>query len=87
MTAETPATARASLHVLVDALPDADLDEARRLLSTLKGIDPALLTALHAPVDDEPFTDEDRQAVETAREAYRRGEWVSGDDVRREIGW
>jgi len=39
--ADTPATARASLHVLVDALPDADLEEARRLLSTLKGIDPA----------------------------------------------
>ena len=87
MTAETPATARASLHVLVDALPDADLDEARRLLSTLTGIDPALRTALLAPLDDEPFTDDERQAFEAAEDAYRRGEWVSGDDVRREIGW
>ena len=87
VTAETPASARASLHVLVDALPDADLDEARRLLSTLKGIAPALRTALHAPLDDEPFTDEERRASDAAEEAYHRGKWVSGDDVRREIGW
>lgn len=85
--ADTPATARASLHVLVDALPDADLEEARHLLSTLKGIDPALRAALLAPVDDEPFTDKDRQSADAARDAYRRGEWVSGDEVRREIGW
>lgn len=87
VTAESPATARASLHTLVDALPDGDLDEARRLLSTLTGIDPALRAALLAPVDDEPFTDEERQAVEAAEDAYRRGEWISGDDVRHEIGW
>ena len=87
MAAETPATARASLHLLVDALPDADLEEARRLLSTLRGVDPALRAALLAPLDDEPFTDEERQAVEVAEEAYQRGGWVSGDDARREIGW
>jgi alkylhydroperoxidase family enzyme len=42
---------------------------------------------LFAPIDDEPFTDEERAAVEAAEAAYRRGEWVSDEDVRREFGW
>ena len=87
MTTDTPATTRAGLHALVDALSDEDLAEAQRLLSELGTPDPALRTALLAPIDDEPFTDDERQAVQSAREAYRRGEWVSGEDVRREIGW
>jgi hypothetical protein len=81
------AATRAGLHALVDALSDDDLPEAQRLLTTLGTPDPALRAALLAPTDDEPLTDEERQAVKAAREAYRRGEWVEGDDVRREIGW
>lgn len=38
-------------------------------------------------MDDEPFTDEERAAVDAAEAAYRRGEWVSDEDVRREFGW
>ena len=87
MASEASAASRDGLHALVDALPDADLDEARRLLSALGEADPALRAATLAPLDDEEFTDEDRNAVEAARAAYRRGEWVSGEDVRREIGW
>lgn len=87
MTAPLPPATRDGLHALVDALPDTDLAVAQHLLASLDNLDPALRTALLAPVDDEPFTDEDRQAVESARAAHRRGEWVSSDDIRREIGW
>jgi hypothetical protein len=62
----------------VDALPDTDLDVAQHILVGLRRLD---------PVDDEPLTDDEQQAIEAARAAYRRGEWVSGGDVRREIGW
>ena len=87
MTAGTPAASRQDLHALVDALPGNELDEALRLLSALREADPALRAALLAPIDDEPFTDEERAAVEAAEAAYRRGEWVSDEDVRREFGW
>ncbi len=87
MTAGTPAASREDLHALVDALPDGELDEARRFLTALREADPVLRSALLAPIDDEPFTDEEREAVEAAEAAYDRGEWVSGEDVRREFGW
>jgi hypothetical protein len=87
MTTETSDVSRASLHELVDKIPDDALAAARERLVALFDDDPALRAALLAPPDDEPFTDQERQAVEVARAAYRRGEWVSGEDVRREIGW
>jgi hypothetical protein len=86
MTANSPTADRASLHALVDALPETELAEARRLLSALTVADPALRTALLAPLDDEPFTDEDRAAVEEAEAGYRRGEWVSHEEMKREFG-
>lgn len=87
MSTDTTAVTRADLHALIDALPAANLKEALRLVAAPFKDDPALLAAILAPVDDEPFTDEEREAVEAAREAYRRGEWVSSEDVPHEIGW
>lgn len=86
MTANTTATARSQLHALVDALPDGELDEARRLLRGLNELDPVLRAALLAPLDDEPFTEEDRQAVEEAEAGYRRGEWVTNEEMKRRLG-
>jgi len=57
------------------------------MLGALNESDPVLRASQLAPLDDEPFTDDEREDVEAAEAAYRRGEWVSGDDVRREIGW
>jgi hypothetical protein len=86
MATESPAT-RATLHALIDTLPDDELTEASRLLAALHEPNPALRASLLAPLDDEPFTDEERKAVEAAEAAYARGEGVDGEDVRREIGW
>jgi len=87
MSTPLPPATRAGLHALVDALPEADLDVAQHLLASLSTLPPAMRTALLAPPDDEPFTDDDRQAVAVARAEYARGEGISGEDVRREIGW
>ena len=56
---------KAELHDLVDALPEDSVDAAGVLLRRAQ--DPVLAKLEAAPFDDEPFTDEDRQAVEAAR--------------------
>src|SRR4051794_790735 len=73
------------LHRLVDALPDAAVNEAERLLEALATDDPVPRAALLAPVDDEPETPEEAAAVEEAREALARGDVYSLDEVRREL--
>jgi hypothetical protein len=75
-------TTKEALYRIIDALRD---DEAECLLQTLG--DPVSRALALAPEDDEPLTAEQLAAVEQAREAYRRGEWVSDEEVRREFGW
>jgi len=70
------ATTRDELRQLIDTLPDDRLDEAR-----------AALTILNVPDDDEPITPEDLEAIARGREAYRRGELISHDEVKREMCW
>lgn len=69
------ATTRDELRKIVDELPDDRLDEAR-----------AALALLNIPDDDEPVTAEELEAVAQGREAYRRGETIPGEVVRRELG-
>jgi uncharacterized protein (DUF433 family) len=69
------------LHQLIDALPESELDEAARLLAALETTDPVLRALLLAPEDDEPETDEERAAVDEARQAARRGEVFTLEDV------
>jgi hypothetical protein len=60
---------------MVDELPDDRLDEAR-----------SMLALLNVPDDDEPTTAEDLEAIARGREAYRRGETIPDEVVRRELG-
>jgi len=70
------ATTRDRLRELLDALPDDRLTEAEMALRSLA-----------IPIDDEPVTDEDREAIRQGREEYLRGETIPGDVVRREFGF
>jgi hypothetical protein len=74
---------RAELHRLVDELPDASLEAAARYLDRAQ--DPTLAVLDAAPPDDEPYTDEERAAVEAGRAAYRRGEGVLLEDLMAEL--
>ena len=56
---------KAQLHELVDALPDASVDAAGVLLRRAQ--DPVQAKLEAAQFDDEPFTDEDRAAIDEAR--------------------
>jgi hypothetical protein len=80
-------TTREALHALIDTLPDARLDAARRYLETLRlGDDPVLLALMNAADDDEPETDEERAAVAEAYEDIRGGHTVSMEEIKRELG-
>ncbi len=69
------ATSRERLRELVDAVPEDRLDDAALALK-----------ALAIPEDDEPVTDEDREAIRAGHEEYLRGELIPHDVAMREIG-
>jgi hypothetical protein len=48
--------------------------------------DPVLKALLEALPDDEPETEEERRAVQEAREELARGEVQTLEEVRRELG-
>ena len=68
--------AKADLHRLID---DLDEEQAARLLQIVS--DPLERSLMLAPLDDEPLTDEDKAAIAEGEAAYRRGDWVSDDDL------
>jgi hypothetical protein len=80
-------SARDRLHRLIDALPESELATAERFLHYLRATtDPVLRALLEAPLDDEPETEDERQAVREAREELARGEVRTLEEVRREFG-
>jgi predicted transcriptional regulator len=72
---------RASLHALVDALPERDLADAEQLLQSFAQADPALRAALLAPVDDEPLRTAEIASIEQAHAEIARGEYVTDDEL------
>lgn len=81
-------TTKATLHLLVDELPDDELDAAAQFLERLRDnreYDPVRRALDEAPEDDEPLTPEDEAAIEEGRAQYRRGEYVSAEEAKREL--
>jgi hypothetical protein len=80
-------TTRATLHQIIEALPESELVAAERFLAYLRDMaDPVRRTLLTAPWGDEPETEDERQAVQKARNELARGEVYPLDEVRREPG-
>lgn len=77
-------TTKGELRALVDAIPEAGLDDARRALEARA--DPFLLALARAPIDDEPRTAQDLQAIARGREAFRGGETIDHDEALRQLG-
>jgi hypothetical protein len=48
--------------------------------------DPVTLSLLNAPVDDEPLTEEDNEALEEADEDIRCGDVMATQELRRRLG-
>ena len=80
-------SARATLHRLVDSLPEEDLSTAGRLLAGLAvTADPVERALLFAPPDDEPDTDDDDGGLTEARQELARDEGISTEELERELG-
>ena len=82
-------TAREQVHQLVDALPDNELATAGRVLAGLSALalsDPAAAALAKAPMDDEPVTDREAEAIEEGELDFERGEVVSAADLRAHLG-
>ena len=82
-------TARAQLHRLVDTLPDDALDTAGRMLaglSTLPLADPVTSALARAPLDDEPVTPEDAEAIAEGEGDVRGGRVISAAELRVRLG-
>src|SRR5262245_18272855 len=80
-------TTKATLHQIIEELPESELVAAGRFLAYLRDMaDPVRRALLTAPWDDEPETEDERQAVQEARSELAQGEVYPLDEVRRELG-
>lgn len=77
---------RATLHRLVDNLPDQDVMAVQRFLASLQGLDPAERALLLAPPDDEPDHDDADGGLTRARREVADGESVTTDELKRDLG-
>ena len=77
---------REHAHELIERLPDAQVMALVGLLETI--IDPVAAALRNAPDDDEPETEEERQAVADARNwlAKRGGKGIPHDEAMRRLG-
>lgn len=79
---------REQLHRLLDALPDHLLDDARRVLVDLPNslADPVALALAKAPMDDEPVTPADVEAIKEGERDVEEGRVVSAAELRGRLG-
>jgi hypothetical protein len=76
---------RDELHALVDALPESELNEARRYLRSVAPAPehPVVRFLREAPEDDEPTTPEEDRAAEEAWQEYLQEGGMRSDDAKR----
>ena len=78
---------RNELHLIVDALGDAELRDARRYLLYLHHLAyPAIRSMLEAPIDDEPLTEEELAAIEEGRQSMLEEEAITTKELRHRLG-
>jgi len=77
---------REQAHQLIDRLPETQLSALVGLLETI--VDPVAAALRNAPIDDEPETDMEKQAVAEARNwlARRGGKGIPHDEAMRRLG-
>lgn len=79
-------TVKEQLHQAVNAMTEEEALAAMRTLADASG-DPVAWMLAHAPVDDEPETEEERDAVAEAKRELAAGEpAIPLEQVKRELG-
>jgi hypothetical protein len=74
-------TTKEALHRLIDELPD---EQAEQLLRGI--VDPVLQARAVAPIDDEPETADEAAAVAEGVADLERGDVLTTEQLRRELG-
>jgi hypothetical protein len=78
---------REHLRDLVERLPERQIPEAVRRIEELAAEeDPVLRAFLEAPEDDEPLTEEEREAIAEADRDFAEGRTLSAAEVWRTLG-
>jgi hypothetical protein len=75
---------REQAHQLLNAVPDEKISKVRRLLASI--VDPLAVALANAPVDDEPLTEEEAQAMAEARKSLDGGEGIPHEEILKEFG-
>ena len=75
---------RLHVHALIDQLEPVQLTAIETLLQSL--VDPLSRKLALAPIDDEPFTEEDRQSVAEAEEWLKRNKPIRLEEVLADVG-
>ncbi len=75
---------RTHVHALVDQLPPVQLAAVETLLQSM--LDPLSMKLALAPIDDEPFTEADRQAIAEADEWSKHNKPIPMEDVLAGFG-
>lgn len=78
-------TAKEQLLQRVQTLSEDEAAETLRLLDQ-RTEDPVIAAFRHAPLDDEPWTEEDEQAAAEGRADLAAGRTVSLDEAMRDLG-
>ena len=76
-------TAKEKLRERIETFTEEEAAEALQLLD--RRTDPLTVLLEHAPLDDEPVTEEEEAAVQIAREEIARGETISLEAIRAEF--
>ena len=82
-------TAREQIHRLVDALPDDALDTAAKMLNGLSVpslAEPVTSALAKAPIDDEPVTEDEGEAIEAGERDVEDGEVITAAALRVRLG-
>ncbi len=74
----TTMDARHAIHELVDDLPESALDAAKQHLEYLRALE-------RIPLDDEPSSPEEDADAREGWEEYKRGDFITAEDLKREL--
>jgi transcriptional regulator GlxA family with amidase domain len=81
-----PANEKQHAHELIDRMPIAQVSAIVQMIEAM--LDPVSRTIANAPIDDEPESDTERQAVAASKEWLEKhpGEGVSLEDLSADLG-
>jgi hypothetical protein len=80
-------TAKEKLRQAVEELTELEAEDTLAYLARQREHDCVIEAFDDAPLEDEPITEEEERAVEESREAHRRGETFTREEIRQELGF